>query len=452
MKANSVIWIMVSVVAVGLVFLWLILFRGLWTEDTIQIGNPDITSAWSKSNLSAQPMAVSNPALGGTAPAIIPDAVTGATPRIIAWQTGNVINSIKPAVVGIAVGNTGQPPPWQQGWKVFTPTGKWSVGSGAIVSPLGYVITNYHVVASGGQISVSVFSGDTYQEYPAQLIDGNPNNDLALLKINAPQALPSIPIGNSDKVRTGDQVIAIGNPFGLSQTVTKGIISAKRKKMMIGNVSMRNLLQTDVPINPGNSGGVLCNLKGEVIGVNVAIYSPVESVYTGVSFAIPINQAKVLYGNYIDSSIKPVKYQFLSGQPKASWWPTAVVPGKNDIPFNAANPKNLLGNKRIMPSPGEGIEELAWLGIDLVPAADVGLGVEVDEIEGISPMEAGLQAGDILQAVNGEPTADLYALKEVIKKIPLKKGQGVVIQVFRPRTAQNIFINFRLKDWDIKGR
>lgn len=432
---------MVSIIAVGLILLWLVLFRSLWTDEPAKIGSVNL---WNNSSWSGQPVINPTP--------LKPDAVTGPTPRIIAWQTGNVINSIRPAVVGIAVGNTGQPPPWQQGWKVFTPTGKWSVGSGAIVSPQGYIITNYHVIASGGQIAVSVFSNDTYQEYPAQLIDGNANNDLALLKISSAQPLPSVPIGNSDKVQTGDQVIAIGNPFGLSQTVTKGIISAKRKKLMIGNLNMYNLLQTDVPINPGNSGGVLCNLKGEVIGVNVAIYSPVESVYTGVSFAIPINKAKMLYGKYMDLTTQPVKYQLLSGKSPGYGQPAAVGVN-NPVPFNAANPERIPANQqRIMPSPGEGIEELAWLGIDLVPAADVGLGVEVDEIEGISPMEAGLQAGDIIQGINGSPIVDLYAVKEIIKEIPLKKGQSVVMQVFRPRTTQNIFINFRLQDWDIKGR
>jgi C-terminal processing protease CtpA/Prc len=102
-----------------------------------------------------------------------------------------------------------------------------------------------------------------------------------------------------------------------------------------------------------------------------------------------------------------------------------------------------------MPSPGEGIEEIAWLGIDLVPEGE---GVVVDEIEGITPMEAGLQAGDIIKSVNGNPIPDMYSIKEAIKKIPVKVGQGIVIEVMRPRTAQNIFINFRLKEFDIKGR
>ncbi|MCK4908363.1 MAG: trypsin-like peptidase domain-containing protein, partial [Planctomycetes bacterium] len=383
-----------------------------------------------------------------------PDAVTSATPRIIAWQIKNIISQVRPGVVGICVGSTGQAPPWQQGWEIINPAGSWSVGSGFVVHSQGYIITNYHVVAAGGQIKVSVFSANGYKDYPARLVQADQNNDLALLKINSPQPLVSVPVGDSNKVRVGDQVIAIGNPFGLSQTVTKGIISARRKMLPMGNRTMHNLFQSDVPINPGNSGGALFNLNGEVIGVNVAIYSPVESVYTGVSFAIPINQAKALFGNYMDLTTQPVNYQWVAnsvgnqvpqnvvGQSGRCYvWPTAVRPGT----VSPIKPPR----KKITPSPGEGIEELAWLGIDVVPDP---AGPEVDEIEGISPMEAGLQAGDIIKKVNGCPTPEIYAFKDAIKKVPLKVGQGVVLDIHRPRNNKDLFISFRLKKWDLQGR
>ena len=128
------------------------------------------------------------------------------------------------------------------------------------------------------------------------------------------------------------------------------------------------------------------------------------------------------------------------------------IAGNSIGPFNAANPARIPANQRITPSTGEGIEELAWLGIDLVPAADTAMGVETDEIEGITPMEAGLQSGDIIRKINGLATPDLYAVKDAIKVIPLKVGQAVVLEVFRPRTTQNLFINFRMKEWDLKGR
>lgn len=388
---------------------------------------------------------------GGNVP---PDAATGATPRIIGWVS-NIVTQVKPAVVGICVGNTAQTPPWQQGWEVITPSGRRSVGSGVIVHPQGYVLTNYHVVALGGDIMISLFDEKGYKDYPAELIGGEREKDLALLKIASPgqqnQTFPSVPIGDSDKVAVGDKVIAIGNPFGLTQTVTSGIISARRKRLPIGGIVLRDVFQTDVPISPGNSGGPLLNLRGEVIGINTAIFSPVESVYTGVSFAIPVSQAKKLFGNFLDlttkvkipSTTRPAGYEFVK-QNQANYKYVQAV----------AQPKSPLQN-RIQPSPGEGIEELAWLGIDIVPENDANTTtseIAVDEVEGITPMEAGLQAGDIIRSVNGYPTPNIYAFKEAIKKVPLKEGQGVVLDVYRPRNDQSLYINFRLKKWDLQGR
>lgn len=388
---------------------------------------------------------------GGKVP---PDAATGATPRIIGWVS-NIVTQVKPAVVGICVGNTAQTPPWQQGWEVITPSGRRSVGSGVIVHPQGYVLTNYHVVALGGDIMISLFDEKGYKDYPAELIGGEREKDLALLKIASPgqqnQTFPSVPIGDSDKVAVGDKVIAIGNPFGLTQTVTSGIISARRKRLPIGGIVLRDVFQTDVPISPGNSGGPLLNLRGEVIGINTAIFSPVESVYTGVSFAIPVSQAKKLFGNFLDlttkvkipSTTRPAGYEFVK-QNQANYKYVQAV----------AQPKSPLQN-RIQPSPGEGIEELAWLGIDIVPENDANTTtseIAVDEVEGITPMEAGLQAGDIIRSVNGYPTPNIYAFKEAIKKVPLKEGQGVVLDVYRPRNDQSLYINFRLKKWDLQGR
>jgi S1-C subfamily serine protease len=344
----------------------------------------------------------------------------------------SVIQQIRPAVVGIRVGSGPTPPAWQ----AAAPAGQWSVGSGVIVHPRGYIVTNFHVIGAGGPISVSVFTPGGPQEYSAQLIGQDEPNDLALLKISPAQALTAMPIGDSDLVRTGDQMIAIGNPFGLSQSVTRGIVSARRKTLIIGNRSMSNLFQTDVPINPGNSGGALCNLQGELVGINVAIYSPVESVYTGISFAIPINQVKALFGAYMLSAPQPASYG----------WPAAFP---TDVPFTSANPIRIPTAQRIMPSPGEGIEEIAWLGIDLVPEPE---GVEVDEIEGITPMEAGLEAGDIIKRVNGYPIQDMYAIKDVIKTIPPDSGESILLDVFRPRNNRNLFIGFKLKRFDVKGR
>jgi len=383
-----------------------------------------------------------------------PSAVTGATPRIIGW-VANSIDRVKPAVVGICVGNRGQLPPWQQGWEVITPSGRRSVGSGVIVNPQGYVLTSYHVLASGGNIVISLFNKRGYEDYLAQLIASEKERDLALLKIISKggqvPTFPSAPIGDSDKVGVGDKVIAIGNPFGLTQTVTGGIISARRRRLPIGGIVLYDVFQTDVPISPGNSGGPLFNLRGEVIGINTAIFSPVEAVYAGVSFAIPINQAKKLLSNFVDLATKvgipssglPSGFEFVKGNQPTYKYIQAV-----------AQQKSALQNK-IQPSPGEGIEELAWLGIDIVPQNDANTTTSeavVDEIEGITPMEAGLQAGDIIKSVNGYPTPSIYAFKEAVKEVPLKEGQGVVLDIYRPRDKRRFYISFRLKKWNLQGR
>jgi len=453
------------VICVGLIFCSILFFRGgLETEvdemhDDLDRYLQNITpvalhNAVGKINsrsTSADSYVQNVGISGGNVP---PNATTGATPRIIGWVS-NIVNQIKPAVVGICVGNTVQTPPWQQGWEVITPSGRRSVGSGVIVHPEGYVLTNYHVVAMGGDIMISLFNEKGYEDYPAELVGGEREKDLALLKIASPsqqnQTFPSVPIGDSDKVTAGDKVIAIGNPFGLTQTVTNGIISARRSRLPIEGIVLHNVFQTDVPISPGNSGGPLLNLRGEVIGINTAIFSPVESVYTGVSFAVPINQAKKLFGNFLDlttkmkmaSATRPVGYEFVKGNQMNYKYVQAVAQAKSPL------------QNRIQPSPGEGIEELAWLGIDIIPENDANTTtseVAVDEVEGITPMEAGLEAGDIIRSVNGYPTPNIYAFKEAIKKVPLEEGQGVVLDVYRPRSDQSLYINFRLKKWDLQGR
>ncbi len=472
-SGEGVLWVLVLVVSIAMVYVWMVLFHTSLRHIPGQAGANDL---WKKSSW-MQPMAhtpAAAPAPNKTAaprPVMVqPDAISGATPRVIAFQVRNVVETVRPAVVGICVGAPGQRPPWTQGWQDFAPAGGWSVGSGIVVHPDGYILTNHHVVASNGELTVSLFSRGGSQDFPARIVKELPKEDLALLKIDAGGPLLSAPLGDSNDVRVGDQVVGIGNPFGFTSSVTKGIVSARRKLLTVGNTPMRNLIQTDVPINPGNSGGALANMRGELIGINVAIYSPLESVYSGVSFAIPINRAKALFGKYMDATVRPMSFQWtadraLSRGSAASGAVGAAAnggamaqtaaagrPGHFRIPTvrgTPANPSRIPAKKKIMPSPGEGIEELAWLGIDFVPEGD---GVEVDEVEGITPMEAGLQAGDVLKHINGRPIPDMYALKDAIKEIPLKKGTGILFDVFRPKVNREVYISFRLKDFDIKGR
>jgi serine protease Do len=157
------------------------------------------------------------------------------------------------------------------------------LGSGFIISTDGYVVTNYHVVDKADDISVILENGDKYE---AKVVGKDPKTDLALVKFNPKGKLEPVSFGNSDKLRIGDWVIAIGNPFGLGYTVTAGIVSAKGRSLGLG--AYDDFIQTDASLNPGNSGGPLFNLDGEVVGVNTAIVAQGQ----GIGFAIPINMAE----------------------------------------------------------------------------------------------------------------------------------------------------------------
>ena len=155
------------------------------------------------------------------------------------------------------------------------------LGSGFIISPDGYILTNEHVIDGAEEIGVTVVGLD--KELKAAVVGADYDLDLALLKVDAGRELPYLTLGDSDRVRVGNWVIAIGNPYGLDHTVTTGVISAKGRPITVGDRRYENLLQTDASINPGNSGGPLLNLNGEVIGINTAINAQAQ----GIGFAIP---------------------------------------------------------------------------------------------------------------------------------------------------------------------
>ena len=157
------------------------------------------------------------------------------------------------------------------------------VGSGFVMSREGYILTNNHVVEDADQIKVKLASG---KEYDGKVVGRDPKTDLALVKVEGSSDLHPLKLGNSDDLEVGSWVVAIGSPFGLEQTVTAGIVSAKGR--VIGSGPYDNFIQTDASINPGNSGGPLINMKGEVIGINTAIIASGQ----GIGFAIPINMAK----------------------------------------------------------------------------------------------------------------------------------------------------------------
>ena len=175
----------------------------------------------------------------------------------------------------------GNPPPHER----FS---ERSLGSGFIIDKQGFILTNNHVVEKAEEILVKL---SDESEFKAKIVGNDPKTDIALIKIDAKKELPSAPLGDSDALEVGEWIVAIGNPFGLDNTVTSGIVSAKGRH--IGAGPYDNFIQTDASINPGNSGGPLINLHGEVVGINTAIYSETGGSI-GIGFAIPINLAKQL--------------------------------------------------------------------------------------------------------------------------------------------------------------
>lgn len=161
-----------------------------------------------------------------------------------------------------------------------------AAGSGVILSPDGYIVTNHHVVNNATEIIVSLYNG---RSYTASVVGGDPSTDLAVLKIEA-EELPSARLADSDQVRIGDWVLAVGNPFNLASTVTAGIVSAKARNINIlnDNSAIESFIQTDAAVNPGNSGGALVNLEGDLIGINTAIATP-TGTFAGYAFAVPSN-------------------------------------------------------------------------------------------------------------------------------------------------------------------
>src|SRR5689334_5116746 len=244
--------------------------------------------------------------VGGVVARMLPIETQGAgAPREIAGPAEQSLSPLvaktAPAVVNIA---TLQPSPAEQNPLLQDPFFRryfgvpdaalqpaMAAGSGVIVDgENGLVITNFHVVRNAEAVQVILKDGRKFQAQPLGVA---PNLDLAVLKIGA-KGLPTLPLGDSKKLEVGDYVVAIGNPFGLGQTVTSGIVSATERPL--GQGDSRRFIQTDAPINPGNSGGALINLHGELIGINSALFSPASSESSagnvGIGFAIPSNVVK----------------------------------------------------------------------------------------------------------------------------------------------------------------
>jgi Do/DeqQ family serine protease len=168
-------------------------------------------------------------------------------------------------------------------------------GSGVIISQDGYIVTNNHVISGATEIEITL---NNRQKYKAKLIGTDKDNDIALLKIDSDVDLPYIPFANSDNIKIGEWVLAVGNPYNLTSTVTAGIVSAKGRDLE-GNSAIDSFIQTDAAVNPGNSGGALVNTRGELVGINTAISSKTGS-FVGYSFAVPSNIAKKIIDDLLE--------------------------------------------------------------------------------------------------------------------------------------------------------
>ena len=211
---------------------------------------------------------------------------------------GVILAKVRPAVVYLhgprKSSSATEEDPTRRWPIIFTPsllTGD-RMGSGIIVDSRGFILSNYHVIREMEEIHVRLF-GQTDDDYVAEIVAQDEEKDLAVLRIDVPFALPTAKLGNSDMLEEADEVLAVGCPFSLEQSVTHGIISDRKRSLTIEGRQYEDLLQTDAKINSGNSGGALIDVEGNVVGINVAIYAP-DGVYCGVSFAIPVNQAKLL--------------------------------------------------------------------------------------------------------------------------------------------------------------
>jgi len=252
------------------------------------------------------------------------------------------------------------------------------VGSGFIMSRDGYIVTNNHVVEDADQIKVKLANG---KEYDGKIVGRDPKTDLALVKIDGASDLHPLPLGNSDELKVGSWVVAVGSPFGLEQTVTAGIVSAKGR--VIGSGPYDNFIQTDASINPGNSGGPLINTKGEVVGINTAILAQGK----GIGFAIPVNMAK---------DIAPQLQE--KGHVTRGWFGVSIQEMTPELAksFGLKEKKGALVSEVVTGSPAE---------------------------------KAGIQQGDVIMEFDGKAVADSQELPRMVASTPV--GKSVNVKLWR---------------------
>ncbi|MDP3621910.1 MAG: Do family serine endopeptidase [Polynucleobacter sp.] len=331
----------------------------------------------------------------GNSDTLNPGSFAGAakvsSPAVVNIFTSKTISKSKPGKNG----NPHQNEPWFRfffGDQMPNEEPSSSLGSGVIVSPEGIILTNHHVIEGADEIDVAFADG---RKRTAKLIGSDPETDIAVLKIDAKDLPSPITLGKMESVQVGDTVLAIGNPFGVGQTVTSGIVSALGRNQL-GINTFENFIQTDAAINPGNSGGALVDTKGNLIGINTAIYSR-SGGNMGIGFAIPINTAKQVMESIITN-----------GSVTRGWI--------------GVEPQNL--SKELAES----------LNIPKDTAGVLISGV----LEGGPADKAGMKPGDVLTQVNGQAVNDVVALLNRIAQINpgdeakvnlIRKGKEITLKV-----------------------
>lgn len=320
-------------------------------------------------------------------------------------SVASLVEKLKPAVVNISVtqvvktggvpqefhGSFGDNEQFGDFWKRFfgdrepMEFKRKGLGSGFIINKEGYIVTNNHVIQKAKDITVILHNK---KQYPAKVIGTDSKTDIALIKIDAEEDLLTAPLGDSDELKEGEAVIAIGNPFGLAETVTAGIVSAKGR--VIGAGPYDDFIQTDASINPGNSGGPLLNYYGEVIGINTAIVAAGQ----GIGFAVPINMVKEI-----------ILHLKEKGKVRRGWL-------------------------------GVSIQEITPELAKSFGLKDAGGALVSDVVPGSPAEKAGLKRGDVIAEFNGKPIKEHRELPRIVSLMP--PGESVSFKVIRDGKEETV--------------
>ncbi|MBF0544509.1 MAG: trypsin-like peptidase domain-containing protein [Candidatus Riflebacteria bacterium] len=301
-------------------------------------------------------------------------------------------------------------------------------GSGVIVHNQGYIITNHHVVENARKIIVSVGPDQASRNYPAELVDFSEDWDLAVLRITSAgnTVFSPAPLGNSDSILVGDNILVVGSPYGLGQTVSSGIISNANRTLSTANREFKGLIQTDAPLNAGSSGGAMVNTTGEVIGINTAMISTTQS-FSGVGFAIPVNVLWDVFPEYIEKVSNNAGLN-LVGMPLPPNTPIRTAPGHTQV------------------------REETWLGVDAASVdSNVIKQLELPFSHGVIitrvyeksvSWKAGLRPEDVVYRVNGQLVKDEEMLWSLLRNADL--DENVQFTLFR-RGLPKFYISLKLE-------